>query len=55
MAPLTEGSVRRHLVQQTVPMIWGIFALMAFNVADTYFVGQLGARELAAMSFTFPW
>ena len=54
LAPLTEGSVRRHLIQQTVPMIWGIFALMAFNVADTYFVGQLGARELAAMSFTFP-
>ena len=32
----------------------GIFALVAFNVADTYFVGQLGAKHLAAMSFTFP-
>ncbi len=28
--------------------------MMAFNVADTWFVAQLGEKELAAMSFTFP-
>jgi putative MATE family efflux protein len=38
----------------TLPMIGGIFASMAFNLADTYYVGQLGTAELAAMSFTFP-
>ncbi len=27
---------------------------MAFNLIDTYFVGQLGTKFLAAMSFTFP-
>ena len=27
---------------------------MAFNLTDTYFVSQLGTRELEAMSFTFP-
>ncbi len=53
-ARLTEGSVPRHLVDLTVPMIWGILAMMAFNVTDTWFVAQLGAPELAAMSFTFP-
>lgn len=51
---LTEGSVSRHLVNLTVPMIWGVFAVIAFNLADTYFVGQLGTKPLAAMSFTFP-
>lgn len=35
-------------------MIWGILAMMAFNITDTWFVAQLGERELAAMSFTFP-
>lgn len=35
-------------------MVWGILAMMAFNVTDTWFVAQLGVRELAAMSFTFP-
>ena len=38
----------------TLPMVWGILALMSFNVVDTWFVAQLGGRELAAMSFTFP-
>jgi putative MATE family efflux protein len=51
---LTEGPVGRHLVTMTLPMIWGILAIMTFNLADTFFVGQLGVRELAAMSFTFP-
>ncbi|WP_088243050.1 MATE family efflux transporter [Calothrix rhizosoleniae] len=51
---LTEGNVGSHLVKLTLPMMGGIFALVAFNVADTYFVGQLGAKHLAAMSFTFP-
>ena len=53
-ASLAEGPVNRHLVSLTVPMIWGILAMMAFNVTDTWFVAQLGSRELAAMSFTFP-
>ena len=53
-AILIEGSVRRHLINLTVPMVWGLLALMSFNVADTWFVAQLGTEELAAMSFTFP-
>ena len=35
-------------------MVGGVFAVIAFNLADTYFVAQLGTTELAAMSFTFP-
>ena len=53
-AYLTEGSVPRHLFNLTTPMIWGILAMMAFNLTDTWFVAQLGPAELAAMSFSFP-
>ncbi len=35
-------------------MILGILGIHAFNLVDTFFVGRLGTRELAAMSFTFP-
>ena len=35
-------------------MLGGLFSLITFNLADTYFVAKLGTRELAAMSFTFP-
>ncbi|MEM9926429.1 MAG: MATE family efflux transporter [Cyanobacteria bacterium P01_D01_bin.50] len=51
---LTEGNVGSTLVKLTIPMIWGVFAIIAFNLVDTYFVGQLGTAPLAAMSFTFP-
>ena len=51
---LTEGAIGRKLTKLTLPMVWGIFAIVAFNLADTYYVGQLGTQQLAAMSFTFP-
>ena len=51
---LTKGSIKSHLVKLTMPMIFATFALVAFNLVDTYFVAQLGTNELAAISFTFP-
>ena len=51
---LTEGSISKQLIQLTLPTIGGILAIVAFNLADTYYVGQLGTEQLAAMSFTFP-
>ncbi|MGB0564790.1 MAG: MATE family efflux transporter [Spirulinaceae cyanobacterium] len=51
---LTAGPVAPQLLKLTLPMVWGLFALIAFNLVDTYFVGQLGTAQLAAMSFTFP-
>jgi len=51
---LTEGPVGQQLMKLTLPMVWGVFAVVAFNLVDTYFVGRLGTTQLAAMSFTFP-
>ncbi|MFH1724400.1 MAG: MATE family efflux transporter [Elusimicrobiota bacterium] len=53
-ANLTEGPVGKTLASLALPTVWGIFSIIAFNLADTYFVGQLGTKELAALSFTFP-
>ncbi len=53
-ARLTRGSIRGHLVTQTLPMIVASAALMSVGLIDAYFVGQLGSDELAAMSFIFP-
>jgi len=35
-------------------MVWGILAMMAFYLTDTWFVARLGSAALAAMSFSFP-
>lgn len=51
---LTEGPIGPILLKLTAPMVLGIISVIAFNLIDTYFVGQLGTNQLAAMSFTFP-
>ncbi|HCH93578.1 MAG TPA: MATE family efflux transporter, partial [Erythrobacter sp.] len=54
MAKLASGSIRGHLVGQTLPMVFGVAAIMSVGLIDAYFIGQLGAQELAAVSFIFP-
>lgn len=51
---LTSGPVESHLVRLTIPMIWGIAAMVSFQLVDTYYVSLLGTEKLAAMTFTFP-
>lgn len=51
---ILTGNVPSTIIRITIPSIVGILGLMIFNVVDTYFVGRMGATELAAISFTFP-
>ncbi|PHR21648.1 MAG: MATE family efflux transporter [Sphingopyxis sp.] len=53
-AKLTTGPISGHLVSQTAPMLFGIAAIMSIGIIDAYFIGQLGSRQLAAVSFIFP-
>jgi len=53
-ADLINDPIRPTLVRMTVPMMFGMVSLMLFNLADAWFVGQLGTGPLAALSFTFP-
>lgn len=51
---LTNGEILPLLKSLTIPMIFGMLGIIAFNLADTYFVGKLGTIQLAALTFTFP-
>ena len=53
-ARLIEGSVQKTLIRLTIPMVLGMLGMVIFNLSDTFFVGQLGTNQLAALSFTFP-
>lgn len=53
-ARLTQGPVGQHLVNMTVPVVFGIFTMMLQAFADAYFIGQVGVSSLAAISFAFP-
>ncbi|MCK8058476.1 MULTISPECIES: MATE family efflux transporter [unclassified Fusibacter] len=51
---LTTGDIKQTLTTLTLPMIFGVLGIVAFNLADTYFVGKLGTSQMAALTFTFP-
>ena len=51
---LTQGPVGESIRSLMLPMMLGMIAIISYNLADTYFVGQIGTLELAAISFTFP-
>ena len=51
---LTKGPVKQHLIRLTIPMIWGLLAIISMQLVDTYYVSLLGTKHLAAISFTFP-
>ncbi len=51
---LTQGPVGRQLVGMAVPVLFGIAMMMLQNFIDMWFIGRVGVRELAALSFAFP-
>ncbi|MDJ0926369.1 MAG: MATE family efflux transporter [Gammaproteobacteria bacterium] len=51
---LTQGPIGRSILSLALPMMFSMIALISYNLADTFFIGQLGTLELAAISFTFP-
>ena len=53
-ASLLDGSIPRQLFRLTVPMLLGFSSMMIASLIDTYYVGQLGTIELAAVTLTFP-
>ncbi|NIY85483.1 MATE family efflux transporter [Vibrio hepatarius] len=51
---LLTGAIPQVLRQMTVPMIFGLVAILMFNLVDTFFISLLGTQALAAISYTFP-
>ena len=51
---MTEGPVAALLVRLTLPMILAVLSTMAYLVAETWLIGQVGPEALTAASFTFP-
>ncbi len=51
---LLEGNIKKTLIKLAIPMMYGIIAIMLFNIVDTIYIGHLGTKELAAIGFTYP-
>lgn len=51
---LLSNPINIVLRQMTIPMVFGLVAILFFNLVDTFFISLLGTEALAAMSYTFP-
>lgn len=51
---LTDGAVAGHLAALGLPLVVGVAGVLSVSLADTFYLGQLGTDELAAISFAFP-
>ncbi|EIV1776838.1 MATE family efflux transporter [Vibrio vulnificus] len=51
---LLSAPIAETLRKMTVPMIFGMVAILMFNLIDTFFISLLGTEALAAISYTFP-
>ena len=43
---LTQGPVGKHLVDMTVPVLFGIATMMGQGLIDTWFIGRVGDAEV---------
>lgn len=50
MTDLTQGSLRRHVWTMALPMMIGMFVQSLYFFVDLYFVSDLGAEAIAAVS-----
>jgi putative MATE family efflux protein len=53
-AKLTQGPIASTIVKMSLPMLAALAGMFVFNLTDTFFIGQLGKDQLAALTFTFP-
>ena len=51
---LANQSLGRALFTMTWPMLFGVVALMSFQLVDSVFISMLGMQPLAALGFTLP-
>src|SRR5258707_4157493 len=49
MKDLTQGPVRRHLIEMAVPMAAGMLFQTLYFLVDLYFVGRLGNAAIAGV------
>lgn len=51
---ILNAPVRSTLVTMAAPAAFGMLMTFLFQLIDTYFVGKLGTKPLAAMSYAYP-
>ena len=53
-ARYTQGTVWKLLLFTAIPMLPGTLSLAGYNIANTYYLSELGTDPLAVMGYVFP-
>lgn len=51
---LFQDPIPSLLYRLTGPMVFGMVAIILFNVVDAFYISLLGTEQLAALTYTFP-
>lgn len=51
---MLRAGLGRTLFRMTWPMLFGVLALMSYQLVDSVFISYLGVEPLAALGFTLP-
>lgn len=51
---LTEGELLKPLLTLSLPIVLSMLMQVGYNLADTFWVGQVSAEAVAALSFSWP-
>lgn len=51
---LTTGNITKQLAKLSLPLVFGIMAIVSVSLVDAYFIGFLGDQELAAIGYALP-
>lgn len=51
---ITEGPIFGSLIKLSLPIMISQFMQTLYNLADTLWVGRVGANAVAAISISFP-
>ncbi len=50
---LTQGAIHKVIVKMALPTIAGMLVIAFYNMADTFFVGQIDTQSTAAVGIVF--
>lgn len=51
---LLDGDIKKNLVNMTYSISLGFISIFTFSLIDTFFIAQLGSKQLSALGFVFP-
>ena len=54
VAKMTTGNVKRLVISLAVPTMISMLVTALYNIADTFFVGQIGTEATAGVGLVFP-